>query len=76
MFRPLLEVEMSKKCTPLWREAHFQVKSVKNWGVRTTFSHSDVDNDNDNNNNNNYYYYYNYNYYYYYCYYYYYYYYY
>ena len=28
---PLLEVEMSKKCTPLWREAHFQVKSVKNW---------------------------------------------
>ena len=27
---PLLEVEMSQKCTPLWREAHFQVKSVKN----------------------------------------------
>ena len=27
---PLLEVEMSKKCTPLWREAHFEVKSVKN----------------------------------------------
>ena len=27
---PLLEVEMSKKCTPLWREVHFQVKSVKN----------------------------------------------
>ena len=27
---PLFEVEMSKKCTPLWREAHFQVKSVKN----------------------------------------------
>ena len=26
---PLLEVEMSKKCTLLWREAHFQVKSVK-----------------------------------------------
>ena len=25
-----LEVEMSKKCTPLWREAHFKVKSVKN----------------------------------------------
>ena len=23
---PLLEVEMLKKCTPLWREAHFQVK--------------------------------------------------
>ena len=32
-----LEVEMSKKCTPLWREAHFQVKSVKNCRVRTTF---------------------------------------
>ena len=27
---PLLEVEMSKKCTPVWREAHFQVKSAKN----------------------------------------------
>ena len=23
---PLLEVETSKKCTPLWREAHFEVK--------------------------------------------------
>ena len=22
----LLEVDMSKKCTPFWREAHFQVK--------------------------------------------------
>ena len=38
---PLLEVEMSKKCTPLWREAHFQVKSVKNWRSRTTFGGSD-----------------------------------
>ena len=27
---PLFEVAMSQKCTPLWREAHFQVKSVKN----------------------------------------------
>ena len=27
---PLLYVAMSKKCTPLWREAHLQVKSVKN----------------------------------------------
>ena len=26
---PLLEVEMSKNCTPLWREAHFQVKMYK-----------------------------------------------
>ena len=34
---PLLEVKMSKKCTPLWREAHFEVKSVKNWRYRTTF---------------------------------------
>ena len=30
---PLLEVEMSEKCTALWREAHFEVKSAKNWGV-------------------------------------------
>ena len=27
---PLLEVAMSKKCTPLWREAHVQVKKAKN----------------------------------------------
>ena len=26
---PLLEVAMSKKCTPLWREAHFQVKMCR-----------------------------------------------
>ena len=26
---PLLEVEMSKKCTPLWREAHLQVKKLE-----------------------------------------------
>ena len=26
---PLLEVEMSKKCTPLWREANFEVKCTK-----------------------------------------------
>ena len=26
---PLLEVEMSKKCTSLWREAHFEVKCTK-----------------------------------------------
>ena len=29
---PLLEVEMSKKCTPLWREAHFEVKMLKTPG--------------------------------------------
>ena len=40
---PLLEVEMSKKCTPLWREAHFQVKMYKTRHVRTTFGGSDVD---------------------------------
>ena len=39
---PLLEVEMSKKCTPLWREAHFEVKMHKAPGVRTTFGGSDV----------------------------------
>ena len=27
---PLMEVVMWKKCTPLWREAHFQVKRIKN----------------------------------------------
>ena len=37
MSGPLLEVEMSKKWTPLWREAHFQVKTYKTPGVRTTF---------------------------------------
>ena len=42
-FGPLLEVEMSRKCTPLWREAHFQVKSVKNWRSRTTFGSWDVE---------------------------------
>ena len=26
---PLLEVQMSKRCTPLWREAHFEVKMYK-----------------------------------------------
>ena len=33
---PPLEVEMSKKCTPLWREAHFQVKMCKTLHVRAT----------------------------------------
>ena len=41
-FGPLLEVEMSKKCTPLWREAHFQVKMYKTPHVRATFGGSDV----------------------------------
>ena len=37
---PLLAVEMSKKCnkcTPLWREANFEVNMLKTPGVRTTF---------------------------------------
>ena len=42
MYGPLLEVEMSKKCTPLWREAHFEVKMYKTHHVRTTFGGSDV----------------------------------
>ena len=42
MVGPLLEVEMSKKCTPLWREAHFEVKMYKTLGVRTIFGGSDV----------------------------------
>ena len=42
-FGPLLEVPMSKKCTPLWREAHFQVNMCKTHHVRTTFGSSDVE---------------------------------
>ena len=42
-FGPLLEVEMSKKCTPLWREAHFQVKMYKTHHSRTIFGSSDVE---------------------------------
>ena len=42
MFGPLLKVELSKKCTPLWREAHFEVKMLKTPGVRTTFGGSGV----------------------------------
>ena len=40
---PLLEVAMSKKCTPLWREGHFEVNMVKTSGVRTAFGRSDVE---------------------------------
>ena len=40
---PLFEVEMSKKCTPLWREAHFEVKMDKTHQVRTTFGSCDVE---------------------------------
>ena len=40
---PLLEVQMSKKCTPLWREAHVQVKMYKTHQVQTTFGSWDVE---------------------------------
>ena len=34
---PLLEVAMSNKCTPLWRQAHFEVNMSKTHQLRTTF---------------------------------------
>ena len=40
---PLLAVAMSKKCTPLWREAHFEVKMYKTHHSRTTFGSWDVE---------------------------------
>ena len=40
-FGPLLEAFFFL-CTPLWREAHFEVKMIKTLGVRTTFGRSDV----------------------------------
>ena len=43
MFGPLFEVQMSKNCMPLWREAHFKVKMYKTMHVRTTFWSSDVE---------------------------------
>ena len=43
MIGALLEVEMSKKCTPLWCEAHLQVKKLKTPHLRTTFGSWDVE---------------------------------
>ena len=43
MLGPRLEVAMSKKCTPLWREAHFEVKMYKAHHVRATFGSWDVE---------------------------------
>ena len=43
MHGPFLEVPMSKKCTPLWREAHFQVKMYKTPQRRTAFGSCDVE---------------------------------
>ena len=39
---PLLEVQILKKCTPVWREAHVQVKMDKAHQSRTTFDASYV----------------------------------
>jgi len=60
-----LEVEMSKKCAPLWREARFEVKTKKTAHVWTTFGRSAAPhynynynynyNCNSRSNNNNYY---------------------
>ena len=43
MFWWLLDVPMSKKCTPLWCEAHMVVKSVRTPQLRTTFGSWDVE---------------------------------
>ena len=43
MVGALLEVAMSKKCTPLWHEAHFQVKMYKTPQCRSTFGNCDVE---------------------------------
>ena len=40
MFGALLAVEMSKECTPLWRDARFQVKTYKTQHVRSLFGSS------------------------------------
>ena len=41
---PLLEVAMSKKCTPLWREAQFEVKMLKKTHhARAIFGSCDVE---------------------------------
>ena len=42
-FGPLLEVDMSKRCTPLWREAHFEDKMYKTPRLRNTFRICDVE---------------------------------
>ena len=41
-FGALLEVAMSKSCTPMWREAHFEVKMHKTHHIRTTFGRSEL----------------------------------
>ena len=43
MFGPLVEVEMSKKCTPLWWEAHFSSQNVQSTPVSDHFWSWDVE---------------------------------
>ena len=40
VFGPLLEVQMSNGCTPLWREARVQITIFKAPHVGTTLEHS------------------------------------
>ena len=42
MFGALWEVEVFKKRTPLWREAHLEVKMAQKNQVRSTFGTGDV----------------------------------
>jgi len=42
-FGPLLGVALSKKCTQLWGEAHFEVKMHKTHQLRTTFGSCNVE---------------------------------
>ena len=42
MFGALLEVKMSKKCTPLWREARLEVNMFKTPHVRAIYGRPDV----------------------------------
>ena len=41
---PLLEVQMWKNCTPLWREAHLQLKMLKNLHCGSIFGRWAVEN--------------------------------
>ena len=38
-----LEVQMSKKCRPFWREEHLEVKMRKTYHARSTFGSSNVE---------------------------------
>ena len=43
MFGPLLAVELSKKCTPLWCAAHVEVKMYNTLQLRNTFGSCSVE---------------------------------